>query len=367
MMLKFRSTLFATLMLAPISLAYGGYAEAQPVSGPYVSVEGGYNIASTIKAKNLYFQGVPQAGAANMMFKNGYDVNGAIGYGFNDGWRLEVEGDYIHNNANKAKYLGTDYNASGHMGRYGGFVNGIFDFDVGLPWLYPYLGGGLGFQEVHYTDSQPYASLDQTHTSLAYQGIVGVSLPIAPVMGLSATVEYRFIGLASARRYSGKLYGQPGSFKTQGEYNNQFNVGLRYEFSPPAPPPPAPSVVTPPPTPVVAAPSPVAAQTFLVFFDWNKYNLTPRAVLIVAHAAASAKTQPVTTLTVNGYTDTSGAPAYNMGLSIRRAKAVAAQLVTDGVPANEIEIQGYGETHLLVPTGPGVREPQNRRVEIILQ
>ena len=50
-----------------------------------------------------------------------------------------------------------------------------------------------------------------------------------------------------------------------------------------------------------------------------------------------------------------------------RAKAVAAQLVVDGVPSSEIEIHGYGETHLLVPTGPGVREPQNRRVEIVLQ
>lgn len=366
-MLKFRSTLFATLMLAPVSLAYMGSADAQPVSGPYVSLGGGYNIASAIKAKNLSLQGVHQAGAANLIFKNGYGVNGAVGYGFNNGWRLEVEGDYIHNNVNKAKYLGTDYSGDGHLGRYGGFVNGIFDFDVGLPWLYPYLGGGLGFQEVQYKDSQPYASLDQTRTSLAYQGIVGISFPVAPVMGLSATVEYRFIGLASARRYSGELDGMPGTFKTQGEYNNQFNVGLRYEFSPPAPPPSAPVVVTPSPTPVAAAPSPVAAQTFLVFFDWDKYNLTPRAVLIVAHAAADAKTQSVTTLEVNGYTDTSGMASYNMGLSVRRAKAVAAQLVADGVPAAEIEIQGYGETHLLVPTGAGVREPQNRRVEIILQ
>ena len=56
-----------------------------------------------------------------------------------------------------------------------------------------------------------------------------------------------------------------------------------------------------------------------------------------------------------------------MGLSLRRANAVAAELVRDGVPRNEISIQGFGETHLLVPTGPGVREPQNRRVEIILR
>jgi outer membrane protein OmpA-like peptidoglycan-associated protein len=70
---------------------------------------------------------------------------------------------------------------------------------------------------------------------------------------------------------------------------------------------------------------------------------------------------------VNGYTDTTGTPQYNMGLSIRRANAVAAELVKDGVPKAAIAIQGFGETHLLVPTGPQVREPQNRRVEIIIQ
>ena len=69
---------------------------------------------------------------------------------------------------------------------------------------------------------------------------------------------------------------------------------------------------------------------------------------------------------MNGYADTSGTPRYNMGLSIRRANAVKAELIKDGVPQNAITVQGFGDTHLLVPTGPNVREPQNRRVEIIL-
>jgi OOP family OmpA-OmpF porin len=56
-----------------------------------------------------------------------------------------------------------------------------------------------------------------------------------------------------------------------------------------------------------------------------------------------------------------------MGLSIRRANAVKAELIRDGVPENAITAQGFGDTHLLVPTGPGVREPQNRRVEIIIR
>jgi OOP family OmpA-OmpF porin len=117
----------------------------------------------------------------------------------------------------------------------------------------------------------------------------------------------------------------------------------------------------------VAAPAPAVAKTYLVFFDWDKYNLTPRSIDIIAQAASDSKTAQTTTIDVSGYTDTSGTPSYNTGLSWRRAKAVAAQLVADGVPASEIETHGFGETHLLVPTGPGVREPQNRRVEIVLQ
>ncbi len=75
----------------------------------------------------------------------------------------------------------------------------------------------------------------------------------------------------------------------------------------------------------------------------------------------------VTRIEVNGYTDTSGTPKYNQGLSIRRAQAVANELTKNGVPASAITIQGFGDTRLLVATGPGVREPQNRRVEIIMR
>ncbi|GBQ32483.1 outer membrane protein [Acidocella aminolytica 101 = DSM 11237] len=358
-MMQFRAALFAATVLA-VPLALAGRAAAQPVTGPYVSLGGGYSLESQMTAKNFTFNGASVPGDAKGVFHNGYDVNGAIGYGFGNGWRVELEGDYIRNGANKVKSAGTTTTLSGNEARYGAFINGIFDFDVGLPWLYPYAGAGLGWQNVSYNNiSGGGLSLNQSRDSLAYQGIVGLSFPIAPVMGLSATVEYRFIGLATARRYDASIGGVPATFKTQGEYNNQFNVGLRYEFAPPAPP-------APPPAPApVAAPAPAPAKTYLVFFDWDKYNLTPRATQIIALAASDSKTQNVTTLKVNGYTDTSGAAKYNMGLSIKRAKAVAAQLVADGVPASEIEIHGFGETHLLVPTGPGVREPQNRRVEII--
>jgi outer membrane protein OmpA-like peptidoglycan-associated protein len=117
----------------------------------------------------------------------------------------------------------------------------------------------------------------------------------------------------------------------------------------------------------VAAPAPAPARGYLVFFDWDKATLTPRAQQIIQEAAANSTRVAYTQIQVNGYTDTSGTPQYNQGLSIRRAQAVAAELVKDGVPKAAIAIQGFGETHLLVATGPGVREPQNRRVEIIIR
>ena len=68
-----------------------------------------------------------------------------------------------------------------------------------------------------------------------------------------------------------------------------------------------------------------------------------------------------------GHTDTSGPESYNMALSLRRANTVKSALVAEGVPANVITVVGKGETGLMVQTGPNVREPQNRRVEIILK
>ena len=69
-----------------------------------------------------------------------------------------------------------------------------------------------------------------------------------------------------------------------------------------------------------------------MFFDWDKYNLTDRARQIIAEAAANSTKVQYTRIEVNGYTDTSGTPKYNLGLSIRRANAVKAELIKDGVP-----------------------------------
>ncbi len=139
-----------------------------------------------------------------------------------------------------------------------------------------------------------------------------------------------------------------------------WGVTLKYSFDVPNEAP-ATSAYTPP-----AVVAPVATpRSYLVFFDFNKSDLTPQAVEIVDTAAKNAGPAKVTQLTVTGHTDTVGSDAYNMRLSRRRAESVAAQLEKDGIASSEIEIVAKGKRDLLVPTGDGVREPQNRRVQIV--
>ncbi|MCB5944557.1 OmpA family protein [Acidocella sp. KAb 2-4] len=338
-------------LAAATCLALPLVAHAQPVTGPYVSLGLGTNLASPVNA-----DGEGTAYSGKLLTRPSYAGLAAIGYGFGNGLRVELSGNYYRNTAHEVDVNGVGHmRATGGVNTYGPMVDALYDINAGLP-IFPYVGAGVGYQwqqlSRHVTSSG--VSVGGAAGSFAYNLIAGVSYPLPMVPGLSATAEYRFMQLVESHKY--------GNVKVGQQSDNTFLLGLRYQLfnAPVAAPAPAPA-----PAPV-AAPAPAPAKTYLVFFDWDKYNLTPRATQIIAQAASDSKTQNVTTLDVSGYTDTSGTAVYNQGLSERRAKAVAAQLVTDGVPASEIEIHAYGETHLLVPTGPNVREPQNRRVEIVL-
>ncbi|HYP63071.1 MAG TPA: OmpA family protein [Acidocella sp.] len=348
--MKLRLALAAATCLA-LPLA----AHAQPVTGPYVSLGAGTSLASP-----EHFQGYSSGRTGKLQLRAAYALDGAVGYGFGNGFRVELNGNFYRNTVAKMKYDATgDAFFGGGVNTYGPMVNGLFDMDVGLP-VFPYLGVGVGYQWQRYVDPA-YGhrdSISGTEGSFAYNIIAGVSYPL-PVPGLSLTGEYKFMQLVESRNYNNNVAG--GKSHMGQSTSNTFLIGLRYQIFNPPPPPPAPA-----PAPV-AAPAPAPAKTYLVFFDWDKYNLTPRATEIIAQAASDSKTQNTTTIDVSGYTDTTGTPQYNLGLSERRAKAVATQLVADGVPESAISIHAFGDTHLLVPTGPGVREPQNRRVEIVLQ
>jgi hypothetical protein len=119
------------------------------------------------------------------------------------------------------------------------------------------------------------------------------------------------------------------------------------------------------PDPVASAPPPPpsAAKQFMVFFDFNSSTVSGRARDTLKQAAAAQK-ESGAGVTATGHADRSGSDAYNMALSVRRANAVRDALVREGVPAASITTAGRGESQPLVPTADGVREPQNRRVEI---
>ena len=121
-----------------------------------------------------------------------------------------------------------------------------------------------------------------------------------------------------------------------------------------------------PAAPQAATPSQAEAAKFLVFFDWDRSALTPEARKIIASAADEFKRTGSTRIVATGHTDLSGSPQYNLRLSERRAEAVKAELIRLGVPATVITTVGKGEEDPLVPTKDGVREPQNRRVEIVI-
>jgi len=116
-----------------------------------------------------------------------------------------------------------------------------------------------------------------------------------------------------------------------------------------------------------ASPAAAMAQTFVVYFNFNKSDLTADGQKVVDNAVAYYKKTGALKVAVAGYTDTSGTAAYNMGLSHRRADTVRAALIKGGVPAAKISTAWYGKTNLAVPTPDGVKEPRNRRATIAIQ
>lgn len=100
-----------------------------------------------------------------------------------------------------------------------------------------------------------------------------------------------------------------------------------------------------------------------VYFAWDRYDLTPLAKQKLDAAHDMLVDSRNGKLIISGYADSSGSAAYNQRLSEKRAAAVANYL---NLPADrfEIRVQAFGERYLHVPTGDGVRMPQNRVVDI---
>jgi len=378
-----RTSLLAITAVAAAG-PFGSGARAQPIDGIYIGAGLGANVMGSEKIQSSRLantssaaaQGLgfgPNGGATNVYFTPGFVGLGSVGWGFGNGLRVELEPSYRTNAVSSISGLfqSPRLSSGGTEQKLGLMFNAAYDFYGLVPWTVPYVGVGVGYawanwNTVNVTDRiGDTATISNTKGAFAYQGIVGTSFPMEQTPGLSITTEFRFMGMSGTRDYSGAIVlpvlnrAIAGTVQAGAEYNYALLVGVRYAFNAPRPMPPAPAPI--------AAPAPAPSRSYLVFFDWDKATLTDRARQIVKEAAENSTRVQYTRIEVDGYTDTSGTPKYNQGLSIRRAQAVAAELVKDGVPRGGIAIQGFGETHLLVPTGPGVREPQNRRVEIIIR
>jgi outer membrane protein OmpA-like peptidoglycan-associated protein len=342
-------------------------AVAQPVTGPYVGAGAGINLFrdTTTRGFRIHDEDIGAVGL------------GSLGWGFGNGLRAEVEGNYRESEIDSITGPAGRVGSSGYIRQYGVMGNVLFDFDLSSfgirpDGFMPYIGGGAGYVWTDIKNARLNIGgsgyrLEDSDGNLAYQAILGAAWGLGgAVPGLSITSEVRYFGTLNPTlnldRTSGPaVAGVPGSLRPD---NNNISVllGIRYALLAPRP---APATAA---TPVTPAPPPAAAaRTYLVFFDWNRADLTSRAREIIAEAAQNARRVSSTRIEVAGHADRSGTPQYNQRLSQRRAEVVASELVARGISREEIGVTAFGESRPLVPTADGVREPQNRRVEIVLR
>ncbi len=291
----------------------------------------------------------------------------SLGYGVMENFRGEIELGFRTNDADSVGGA----SASGNADAWSLMFNGLYDFDTGSKFT-PYIGLGVGGARVSADGIFPVSGtrVDDSDIGLAFQGIVGAAYELSD--SWSATADYRYLSAPDLD------FGADNGTSLDSSYDNHsFMIGLRYSF--PKPKAPIPMVETvaqvsepaPEPVPVVepvAEPvvePPVVARSYIVFFDWDRADLLPDAQSILAQAAANAQLGGISSIVATGHADRSGTDSYNLKLSKRRAEAVQAELNRLGVPSSEIAVDWKGEQNPLVPTGDGVREPQNRRVEIV--
>ena len=305
----------------------------------YVQIEGGPMIVQDMK---FDIQGVANQNVLST--KTGYDFGGLVGYDFGM-FRLEAEGSYRRANADEYTNNGVNMRNSsvGHIDALSFMVNGLIDFgpDNGLQG---FVGGGAGVARVNAElNGSGNGALDDSHTGFAWQILAGVRAPIST--NWDAGIKYRFFNAENVRLVALNTGRDVGT-----RMRSHSLLGtLTYNFGAPPPPPPAPVCNKGP---------------YIVFFDWDKSDITPEAATILDSAITAYGNCESVPIMLAGYADRSGKPAYNVGLSNRRNTSVQDYLTGHGVPAGAITAQGFGEANPRVPTADGVRELQNRRVEI---
>jgi len=313
----------------------------------YIGAEGGW---TSLPDQDITVRGLF---STSLRFNSGYNAGMRVGYEWG-AWRFEEEYSYRHNNVpGSFSLFGFPISGiSGNRHTNAVMTNVFYDFTVGWT-ITPHFGVGIGAVQVSDGVRLPGIGqfINDSTWQFGYQGIAGIRYNLSPALTLD--LDYRYLATTEP---SFRIVNTNLRYKT-GYNTNNFVASLIYRFAPLSPPTPVPTAAPaePPPTP----------QVFLVFFDWDRAEITPAGMGVLEQAANAYKAGGSVRIQVTGYTDLSGAPGYNQRLSVRRANNVANALANLGVVRGDMTVSGRGENDPRVPTAQGVREPQNRRVEIV--
>jgi len=325
----------------------------------YIGAEGGWTNLEDQTGSYGFTPGTlgrfvgPSLGAKES-FDDGFNVGGRVGYMWGH-WRIEEEYRFQQNGIRGFSLGGVSLaNARGDRSAHAIMTNVLYDFSFGWP-VSPHIGGGVGAVDIQEGLKQTPGFGQLAHGDswqFGYQGIAGLRWMVNP--SVAVDVDYRYLGATDPTFHDN--FG--GSYKSgYSTHNVVASITMLLGPPPPTPAPPPPAPPPPPPPP--------QRQVFLVFFDWDRAEITPAGMQILQQAANAWRSGAPVQIQVTGYTDRSGSPGYNQRLSERRANNVAVALVNLGVPREQMAVSGRGENDNRVPTADGVREPQNRRVEVV--
>jgi opacity protein-like surface antigen len=347
-----------TLLLSTAAaLALCSPAQAEGLKGWYVGIEAGANWVDDTDHQMLGTQITPHTHFINFDYDAGWAFLATVGYGVTENWRVELEAGYRKNDGDRLEFSPTESSSITTLTTPGGELK---EFSLMANVLYEHplseklslsLGAGLGFDHADFEDK--LWGSDESW-NFAYQGIVGLNYAVGERS--QVFLRYRYFVVPDPEF---TFEGPDGHFCCQGFDNIQKHtatIGFRYFFLPPP-------VVVPPDNP----PLPPDTKQFIIFFGYNKCNITAEADRVLSEAASTAKSTGSASLKIVGHTDTSGSAAYNQRLSDCRANATKNNLIDKGIGENQISASGRGESELMVQTADGVKEPQNRRSTIDLE
>lgn len=358
--MNFRNMMLAATTAAALVLLAGAPAQAQDDKMEMHSADRGWYIAGMAGLHQTNDSDIEGSGInVEAEFDSGLAGLAAIGFDYGRNWRAEIEFGYRGADIDSV----SGATGSGDVDALSLIGNAIYDFNIGGK-LEPYVGAGLGLARVSADGASPISTsrIDDDDYGIALQAAAGVAYPLNERLKL--TLDYRFLSVQDLN------YTTDSGLGVDADYNDHaIFVGLRFALNPPRKPAPKPAPVAqaqPAPAPPAPAPAAPVTRDFLVFFDWDSASLTPAAQAILRQAANAAAALGDVRVVATGHADRSGPVTYNVRLSQRRADAVRAELVRLGVAGGEIATVARGEADPLVATPDGVREPQNRRVRIVL-